>query len=262
MKKILLVLSISTSIAFATLSLHADYLRPYSVDQDKPSVDRIYVAGNISYAFSNSLKNAILSDEVYPNTPHDIPSTTATSIDKFIGSSFEIGYTLTPIYRVGAEYNYGKTKNTIQGKTWSGTQNDTQKSNITMNTFTVNGYINLNGVAGLNFGKFNPYIGAGLGVAVNKQGVITETATGNTSPGASEINGKTKTAFAWQIMLGTQYSLTKNLSLNVGYKYTSAGKTESGTIENDPSSSVPLSVSPQKSDLHSNEIYAGLLYQF
>ena len=218
---------------------------------------RFYIQGNVSYAFSNRLKDAFLS-----NSTKNTPLTTAASADKFLGASIGIGYILTPIWRISVEYNYGKTKTTLKGNTLGGQQNDTEKANVTLNTLTANLLFNFNGIKKLNFGNFNPYIGMGLGIGINKEGIVTGTATGYTLSHDFYVNGSTKISFAWQIMLGTQYRLTHDFSLDVGYKYINAGKIQSGTIETDSVSNYLNLTNPQNSNIYISQIYAGIKYQF
>lgn len=97
---------------------------------------------------------------------------------------------------------------------------------------------------------FTPYVGAGLGVAwINQKVASTFTGwTGSTSDGSYDT-----TNFAWNVGAGVGYSLTDNVILDLGYRYTNFGdakKVDNGRI------------SFRAKDLNSHEALLGLRYQF
>jgi opacity protein-like surface antigen len=93
----------------------------------------------------------------------------------------------------------------------------------------ANGYVDLGTWMGVT-----PYVGGGLGVAFNNfyggadNGVITQ-AGGATSPSGGVFNSSTKTNFAWALMTGFDMDITRNLKLEIGYRYLNYGKFQSGT---------------------------------
>jgi len=97
---------------------------------------------------------------------------------------------------------------------------------------------------------FTPYIGAGLGVAwINQK--VASTFTGWT-PTVSDGNYDT-TNFAWNVGAGVGYSLTSNIVVDLGYRYTSFGDAKS--VDNGR-------ISYRAKDLNSHEALLGLRYQF
>jgi opacity protein-like surface antigen len=88
----------------------------------------------------------------------------------------------------------------------------------------------LNGYAdGVNWDGFTPYIGGGLGVAMNRQ-YDTTYRVGSVS---NVENKKRSTKFAWNVGAGVQYELTKTLSLDAGWKYMDFNKFETANGEID-----------------------------
>jgi opacity protein-like surface antigen len=66
-----------------------------------------------------------------------------------------------------------------------------------------------------DFGRFQPYVGAGLGVHITELSDPTVTIDGVTFEG----DGGSTTDFAWQIVAGADYYLNEDLSIFLEYKY-------------------------------------------
>lgn len=83
----------------------------------------------------------------------------------------------------------------------------------------VNGYVDLpfwNGIT--------PYLGAGLGVSINRFGSAERLVQQASMPGAIvALPSRTQTAFAWALMGGVAIDLTNSLKLDLGYRYTRLG---------------------------------------
>lgn len=67
----------------------------------------------------------------------------------------------------------------------------------------------------------NPYLMAGVGASWNSNGVFT-------SPAINPQTENTHTSFAWNAGVGLQWQMTRNLILDVGYRYLDAGRWQSG----------------------------------
>jgi opacity protein-like surface antigen len=76
----------------------------------------------------------------------------------------------------------------------------------------------------LAWGK--PYVGAGIGVASNKIGTITNSGSGF----SFTVPGGTSTGLAWSLTAGIGISITPALTLDVGYRYIDLGDIESDAI--------------------------------
>jgi opacity protein-like surface antigen len=78
----------------------------------------------------------------------------------------------------------------------------------------INGYYDFP-----NRTKFTPYASAGLGWLQNK---ISETRTGS-----AKFNGMgsaTRSSFAWQLGAGVSYAVSKNVAIDLGYRYLDRAK--------------------------------------
>jgi len=78
----------------------------------------------------------------------------------------------------------------------------------------INGYYDFP-----NHTKFTPYASAGLGWLQNK---ISETRTGS-----AKFNGmgsSTRSSFAWQLGAGVSYAVSKNVAIDLGYRFLDRAK--------------------------------------
>jgi opacity protein-like surface antigen len=97
----------------------------------------------------------------------------------------------------------------------------------------INAFIDIKGLAGNMFGRFQPYVGGGIGLAYNRIDPMTFRFPEN--PGAHKISitpaGDRKT-FAFMLTIGTGIVLTESLSLDIAYRYCDLGDvgTSSGNM--------------------------------
>ncbi len=144
---------------------------------------------------------------------------------------------------------------------------DFYRGNLSSYLGMVNGYANLGTWWGLT-----PYVGAGLGFAYNRL-------TGATDNGFNYVNaGGTQTGypvggyfndgghmdFAWSLMAGLEFDVTRNLKLDLGYRYLNYGGFNSGGSHCLTGTAVPAfncqSYSLVGHNLSSNDFTIGLLY--
>lgn len=107
------------------------------------------------------------------------------------------------------------------------------------------------------YGRFTPYVGAGIGFARNHVG-STNVSVSGTSVGS--VNSHTDTSFAWQLSAGTAVDIAHNLKLDVGYRYLDMGDAKTGddlTVSGTPYTGATL-----KGNLRASEVMAGLRYSF
>ncbi|MCQ8784246.1 outer membrane protein [Mangrovibrevibacter kandeliae] len=107
----------------------------------------------------------------------------------------------------------------------------------------ANAYVDLGTIAG-----FTPYIGGGAG-AVNLRLEDVSCAAAYACDGSADASGDWR--FAYAAMAGVAYSLTQNLQLDVGYRYTHVGEGDLGSFGD-------LRLSDDGFDRHS--IQAGIRY--
>jgi opacity protein-like surface antigen len=97
---------------------------------------------------------------------------------------------------------------------------DDYHSSVSTALFMANGYVDL----GTWFGV-TPYVGAGIGGAFHKFGVLTDVGFGT-----GYATSKSTDNFAWAVMAGLGYNITPNLKLEAGYRYIDMGKVGSNPI--------------------------------
>lgn len=117
------------------------------------------------------------------------------------------------------------------------------KSEISGQSFMLNGYYDIE-----NPTIFKPYVGAGVGMAKMK---YRFTDTYPAAPEDNETNSFSKNKFAYSLMAGVGAEITKNVTLDVGYRYTDYGSF-SKTFED----------GKLKFDTKAHQILAGVRYSF
>ncbi len=92
----------------------------------------------------------------------------------------------------------------------------------------VNGYVDLG-----NYWGVTPFVGAGVGFADNMLSGFTDQGFGYASFGSlgssgSYLDNGSKTSFAWALMAGLDFDVTRNLRLELGYRYLNYGSIKTG----------------------------------
>lgn len=117
------------------------------------------------------------------------------------------------------------------------------KSEISGQSFMLNGYYDIE-----NPTIFKPYVGAGVGMAKMK---YRFTDTYPAAPEDNETNSFSKNKFAYSLMAGVGAEVTKNITIDVGYRFTDYGsydkRIEDGKL---------------KFDTKAHQILAGVRYSF
>ena len=117
------------------------------------------------------------------------------------------------------------------------------KTEISGQSFMLNGYYDLE-----NPTIFKPYVGAGVGMAKMK---YRFTDTYPAAPEDNETNSFSKNKFAYSLMAGVGAEVTKNITIDVGYRFTDYGsydkRIEDGKL---------------KFDTKAHQILAGVRYSF
>ena len=115
-------------------------------------------------------------------------------------------------------------------------------------TGMVNGYVDLG-----TYGRFTPYIGAGLGFSRNE----IDTIRGNVGGTVLQLQGDDHTGFAWQTSAGTAVDLGRGLALDLGYRYADLGlvRTHAGNLG-------AVGLDAADGHLRGHEVQLGLRYQY
>lgn len=120
--------------------------------------------------------------------------------------------------------------------------------------FLLNGYADLG-----TWYNVTPYIGVGVGTAINSLSNMTDTAYSVNAFG--QANGTdTHANFAYAAMAGFSYSLTRNLKLDFGYRYVDMGRVSSDAIV--CNNIAGCHYESQHFHLTSNDVRLGLRYLF
>ncbi len=146
---------------------------------------------------------------------------------------------------------------------------DFYRGNISSTIALVNGYFDL----GTWYG-FTPFVGAGVGVAFNRAYGATDTGAAYTtipspgSPVGGYFQNSNTTNLAWALMVGADMNITRNLKLELGYRFLDYGKFTTGS-SNCLSPGSPSGFScgggsykVASKELYSNDFRLGLRYYF
>jgi opacity protein-like surface antigen len=139
------------------------------------------------------------------------------------------------------------------------------------NVFLANVYADLGTFCG--FGCITPYIGAGLGFAQHNMSQLTDSSvqgpyntnvapnsvfTGGTFAFNTYFADKSKTNLAWALMAGLAVDVTKNVKLELGYRYLNMGKAESGINELSGLAGNPSNLIVRLKDIDSHDFKMGM----
>lgn len=105
------------------------------------------------------------------------------------------------------------------------------------------------------FGRFVPYVGAGIGMAYHQ---LDDIYFSDNPALTNRIRGNNDLAFAWSLMAGVGVQLTDRAILDVGYRYIDTGSISSQR------SDTGFNVNPavKFDDLSAHELKVGLRYHF
>jgi opacity protein-like surface antigen len=157
-------------------------------------------------------------------------ATVATSVDSAAFIGFGAGYRFNSWFRadVTGEYRASTAYNSFNRYTGAAPGciecYDEYRARFGGGVFLLNGYFDLGTWAGVT-----PYIGAGVGGSYNVVKDITDHNV-TTGTGFGYGKGESKFAFAWALMAGLSYSVTQNLTLEMGYRYLDRGNVGTGPI--------------------------------
>ena len=211
----------------------------------------LYLRGDIGVGSYTQPNLSVLTNGL----PISVPAPGSFAIvDKSLGSAafggVGIGYAInnwfrvdvTGEYRTGARF--GAMDEVVFANAASPTgfinQRNGYNGQVSSTVFLANAYVDLGTFCQL--GCLTPFLGAGVGYANNSFSGVNDTSTQfafdpvtNTfgAPfGATQsvFRSKTKGSLAWALMAGVSYDVSKNVKLEVGYRYLNLGKAETGGL--------------------------------
>ncbi|MFT4099163.1 MAG: outer membrane beta-barrel protein [Rhodoblastus sp.] len=124
---------------------------------------------------------------------------------------------------------------------------DNYNAKLSSGVFLANGYVDLG-----TWGGLTPYVGAGVGLARHRLAGLTDTGLGY-GYAADTI----KTNFAWALMAGAAFDVTRNLKLDLGYRYLNMGPVTSNPIA---CNAAPCFYETQSYKLSSHDFRLGFRY--
>jgi opacity protein-like surface antigen len=178
----------------------------------------------------------------------------AAFVDGGVGYRFNQYFRVdvTGEYRAAAQYSAIETYN--QGAFFTpptGQRNaDAYHGNVRVVDGLVNGYVDLGTYYGIT-----PFGGVGVGVANIQAGPVIDNGEGG---GLGYSSSASTTNFAYAFMAGLDFQVTRNLVMELGYRYLNAGSFSSGAIVCQNESPCPNEVQHHK--LAYNDIRLGFRY--
>jgi opacity protein-like surface antigen len=168
-----------------------------------------------------------------------------------------IGYKINDMFRVDVtgEYRFKSEFHGLDRINNGATINDfdTDKSEVTLLANAYWDIVNWNGIV--------PFIGAGVGASYNKIHDLDDRNLADPFGGGGSAGSNGEWHFAWALHAGVGFEITKNLTLEVAYRYLHLGDAESGDIVGDDGTNLidnPL----EFKDLASHDVKVGLRYLF
>src|SRR6185312_2177231 len=211
----------------------------------------VYVRGDIGGAFGTdtTFKNV-------PSLPGGSGSTQPSTVNNSIMYGGGIGIRINPMFRTDITID-GIRRLNIEG-TNSARPAVSSSAHVSSVVGLVNGYFDLNGLWPTIFGRFQPYIDAGVGVARNDLSRTSFAAGAGATVGS--VSSHAVMHFAWGAGAGVAYAVAPHLLVDLNYKYLDLGQMHSGTTF----SALGTAVNTPRmvADLKAHTVMLGLRYEF
>jgi OOP family OmpA-OmpF porin len=210
----------------------------------------VYLRGDIGGAFgtNTTFKNL-------PSLPGGSGSTQPSGVDNSIMYGGGIGVRINPMFRSDITID-GIRRLNIEG-TNAVAGGVTSSAHVSSVVGLVNGYFDLNGLWPTVFGRFQPYIDAGLGVARND---LSRTSFARNGATIANVSSHAFMDFAWGAGAGVAYAVAPNLLIDLSYKYLDLGEMHSGTTLSIGAARV--NTSRMAGDLKAHTVMLGVRYEF
>lgn len=178
-----------------------------------------------------------------------------------LGGTVGFGYRLTPWLRGDASFAFRQGRRAAGGiDSFDGLPSaGTIALRTRAYTLMFNLYVHVVPAFGGSEGWFQPYVGAGIGPSFNH---VDSSAIAGTFPGgiaAAQLGSATTTSFAWNATGGIALRLSRNLGVDLGYRYVDLGSFETGSGTAQPSGAA-IDAVHLKTRLH--ELYLGFRIAF
>ena len=213
-----------------------------------------YIRGDVGYAFTNTYEGALYATPGGTNT-------LSGDLDASYSIGGGVGYQINSYLRTDLTVDYdfgsdftGSTTGPCGGALAPATCISTDTSSYTAWTVLANAYVELGTYVGIT-----PYIGAGIGGAYVHWDDLSNTECVSTAPATCNPTvvhgGSSDWRFAYAVMAGLSYHVSKKLTVDLGYRYKRIrGGHQFGFANN---------VGPGYDEgFTSHEVRAGLRYKF
>ena len=209
----------------------------------------VYVRGDIGGAFGTdtTFKNL-------PALPGGAGSTQPSTLGNSIMYGGGVGVRFNPMFRSDITVD-GIRRLNIEG-TNARAGGVTSSAHVGSVVGLVNGYFDLNGMWPNIFGRFQPYIDAGVGIARNDLSRTSFALNGV----STSVTSHAVTQFAWGAGAGVAYAIRPGLLVDIGYKYLDLGEMHSGTTF--LAGGVGVNTPRMVADLKVHTVMAGLRWEF
>jgi opacity protein-like surface antigen len=226
-----------------------------------PAAGGWYLRGDIGYKWYNDpsvqLSNPDYAGGTFADGRHRFE-------DETMGESFNVGigagYKFNDYLRADLTLDY-ETPGEIKGKLFcpgsgpdchdhKGVPDSVSHESVDVTAWSAlaNVYADLG-----TYGGFTPYVGAGVGAS------YLVTSNYKMDPAGTTPDDEGSWNFAWALMAGTSYSITDQLSLDVGYRYLNLGDARTGAIS-DGNVANPQTTRVKIDDIDAHEVRVGLRY--
>ncbi len=254
--------ALSTSATAADL-MHAPMMAP-PLPPMAEGISGLYLRGDVGVSSYESSKVT----STFANPAIVVPGfmVDKSSFDSVAFAGVGIGYQVNNWLRfdVTGEYRTASKFSAIESFTNNGVAfpliggcgarcYDTYSASIQSSVFLANAYVDLGTWRGIT-----PYIGGGVGMASHKVKGLYDLSA-QPAGGFGFAPDTSKTGFAWALMAGLGFEVTRNLKMDLGYRYLNMGDVTSGQIACAGVGIVcPLEV--QKYALTSHDVKVGFRY--
>lgn len=267
-----IALLLAASAVLPGFATAADYDPPVIMDE-APEVVPVevgsgwYLRGDLGYSVAN--KTGTYSYRTFDGMGGYGASTfTDAEVKKDLSYGIGFGYHFNDMLR--ADLTVDRMNTRFEGSTFSafpctpalaGTSCRSEDgADLDMYSIMASGYVDIATVAG-----FTPYVGAGAGYTkVNWKGLENSTycvgCAGNGLVSVTNHPGANDWRFTWQAMAGVAYAVTKNLKLDLGYRYRQVEKGDMFGWDRASAAAGASGVQGFDGKLQQHEVRLGLRY--